>query len=339
MDELNTKIKAIKTEKTNKVRPENIKSGVSIFGITGTLEEDYAKFIETDRADNNYICYIYKPTLADGVLEDIEDIFENDNQIIQTLINILESTSGDITDTLEDADVNVLNDIIILCDMVFELFLFKEDEYYDVARLHIESTSAESADIINTTVEYGMYGVSFSIETDEETGEAAVSVGEPYDFIDTTGTDATASDIISGKTAYVNGEYIEGTLVPSSSKNYQSLIGMYGTSYASYSASSLKLTVAKTGTYTIEWLSRRLSTSGTYGTALYIDGTRYGSNYETWSLVNYRNGVEYQTPSAEYQYNTVHNVSLTQGQVVEIYGKSNANNNWIFHHTLLLKEE
>ena len=39
MDELNTKIKSIKTEKTLKVRPENIKSGVSIFGINGNVTE------------------------------------------------------------------------------------------------------------------------------------------------------------------------------------------------------------------------------------------------------------------------------------------------------------
>ena len=36
MDVLNTKIKNIKDEKALKVRPENIKNGVSIFGIQGT---------------------------------------------------------------------------------------------------------------------------------------------------------------------------------------------------------------------------------------------------------------------------------------------------------------
>lgn len=39
MDILNTKIKNVLTEKTLKIRPENIKNGVTIFGIEGTLEE------------------------------------------------------------------------------------------------------------------------------------------------------------------------------------------------------------------------------------------------------------------------------------------------------------
>ena len=39
MDVLNTKIKSMLTEKTLKVRPENIKSGETIFGIAGTVDE------------------------------------------------------------------------------------------------------------------------------------------------------------------------------------------------------------------------------------------------------------------------------------------------------------
>lgn len=39
MDILNTKIKNVLTEKTLKIRPENIRNGVTIFGIEGTLEE------------------------------------------------------------------------------------------------------------------------------------------------------------------------------------------------------------------------------------------------------------------------------------------------------------
>ena len=39
MDALNTKIKSILTEKINKIRPENIKSGVNILGINGNVTE------------------------------------------------------------------------------------------------------------------------------------------------------------------------------------------------------------------------------------------------------------------------------------------------------------
>lgn len=39
MDALNTKIKSILTEKTTKIRPENIKSGVNILGINGNVTE------------------------------------------------------------------------------------------------------------------------------------------------------------------------------------------------------------------------------------------------------------------------------------------------------------
>lgn len=38
MDELNEKIKSIRREKDTKIIPENIKKGVSILGIEGTLE-------------------------------------------------------------------------------------------------------------------------------------------------------------------------------------------------------------------------------------------------------------------------------------------------------------
>lgn len=44
MDALNTKIKSILTEKTLKVRPENIKKDVEMFGITGTYEGSEAVY-------------------------------------------------------------------------------------------------------------------------------------------------------------------------------------------------------------------------------------------------------------------------------------------------------
>ena len=48
MDILNTKINNILTEKTLKVRPENIKAGVNILGILGTYEGEGGSIVEKD---------------------------------------------------------------------------------------------------------------------------------------------------------------------------------------------------------------------------------------------------------------------------------------------------
>jgi len=166
------------------------------------------------------ICYIYTPILQDGDLDTIEDIFENDNYLIQTLLSIAESNSSEIKSTLESADVDVLNDILTLCDMVNTLYLFREDEYYDVIPLNIVSTSATTADIANMSADYGLYLTYFSLETDAETGETEVYTEDPIVFIDTGDADATASDILQGKTAYVNGELLFGTSTGMPSNDY-----------------------------------------------------------------------------------------------------------------------
>lgn len=41
LDTLVTNLKAIHTEVMTKIIPENIKKGVTIFGVTGTYEPDY----------------------------------------------------------------------------------------------------------------------------------------------------------------------------------------------------------------------------------------------------------------------------------------------------------
>lgn len=65
MDILNTKIKNILTEKTLKVRPENIKDGVTIFGVEGTLETGTGDITETED-------YIACDELADDIIGEEE---------------------------------------------------------------------------------------------------------------------------------------------------------------------------------------------------------------------------------------------------------------------------
>lgn len=77
----------------------------------------------------------------------------------------------------------------------------------------------------------------------------------------------------------------------------------------SYTATDVKLTVAKTGTYTVSWTGWRTTSSGTNGSQLYIDGTAYGSA-QTSFLNTYGHYVK------------LTNVSLTQGQEIVIWARS-----------------
>lgn len=187
--------------------------------------------------------------------------------------------------------------------------------------------------------------------------------------VDTTDANAVANDIVTGKTAYANNVKLIGTytgIIPtgtkqitengtvdvsnyasadvsvsgSGGKNTQAIIGMYVTTKSLYRQSGLKLTVAKTGTYTIKWVSQRMTTSGTNGTALFINNTQYGNNFEnTWGITYYKDNVQNATTAPEWAYNEVNNVSLSENDVVEIYSKSNNNSNWVYNYALVIEEE
>lgn len=125
----------------------------------------------------------------------------------------------------------------------------------------------------------------------------------------------------------------------SGGKNNQANMGFYVTSRTTYVKSGLKLTVAKTGTYTVKWIAKRDSSSNTWGTGLYIDNVLYGSKNEVWGATYTLNNVAQTTSIATFQKNEVEHVNLTEGQVVEIYGKSGSNGNWLYLHALSIEEE
>lgn len=120
---------------------------------------------------------------------------------------------------------------------------------------------------------------------------------------------AAASDIASGKLAYVNGSLITGTASGGSSKNAQVVQGTTRTNSSSLTAIGAELTVSKTGTYDIYYSCLRTNTSSSYtwGTRLYINGTAQGNENTTWTN--------------NQQNNHLTNVSLTSGQKLRVYGR------------------
>ena len=93
---------------------------------------------------------------------------------------------------------------------------------------------------------------------------------------------------------------------------------------SSYVKACGDLTVSKTGTYDVYWTAYRTSTSGTWGTQLYIGSSAYGSVQGTFSSY----------------YQTVHlsNVSLTANQKVSVYGRSRGSNYYLYVGQLTIIE-
>lgn len=126
----------------------------------------------------------------------------------------------------------------------------------------------------------------------------------------------------------------------SGGKNVQCDMGHYGKDQASYQDIGLSLTVAKTGLYTVKWIARRESTAGTWGTALYINGSLYGSVNEEWEGKYFYNNLEYDSTSyLAYQRNELNNVSLTEGDTVKIYAKTRGNTFIVWVDALSIEEE
>ena len=149
-------------------------------------------------------------------------------------------------------------------------------------------------------------------------------------FDDASVTTATASDVASGKIFLASdGTITTGTASGGgSSKNTQVVQGTTRTTSSTLTAIGAEMTVSKTGTYDIYWSAFRSSTSSsyTYGTQLYIDGTAYGTQNTTWS-----NHV---------QNNHLTGVSLTSGDKIRVYGRnSRGSSYYIYAPTLVIVEK
>lgn len=156
------------------------------------------------------------------------------------------------------------------------------------------------------------------------------SGGGTATFTDVTDTTAAAADVATGKYFYTaSGVRTQGTNSGGGgeSKNTQVVQGTTRTTSSTLTAIGAELTVSKTGTYNIYWSAFRSNTSSsyTYGTQLYIDGTAYGTQKTTWS-----NHV---------QNNHLSNVSLTANQKIRVYGRnSRGSSYYIYAPTLVIVE-
>lgn len=149
-------------------------------------------------------------------------------------------------------------------------------------------------------------------------------------FTDVTDSTATAADVATGKYFYTSaGVRTQGTNSGGggTSKNTQVVQGTTRTTSSTLTAIGAEMTVTKTGTYDVYWSAFRSSTSSsyTYGTQLYIDGTAHGTQNTTWS-----NHV---------QNNHLTSVSLTANQKIRVYGRnSRGSSYYIYAPTLVIVE-
>lgn len=145
-------------------------------------------------------------------------------------------------------------------------------------------------------------------------------------------TNLTADNIKSGVTVKVGDSTdddcvasVTGTYSGGSSKNMQAYIGYASRTANSYGATSVTLTVAKTGTYKISWCAWRSSSSGTMGTNLYI-GSTAGTNNQTFT-------------GTYGQCITLTGQSLTKDTVLTLYATSGNNSRTIYVGNLIIEEE
>lgn len=151
--------------------------------------------------------------------------------------------------------------------------------------------------------------------------------GGTASFVDVTPTTAAASDVASGKIFYTaNGTQTTGTASGGGgdSKNAQVVQSTTRSTSTSYTKVCGDITVAKTGTYDVYWTCFRSSTSGSWGSQLYIGSSAYGSAQTTFT--NHVSNVH------------LSNVSLTENQKVSVYARSRGSNYYAYVGTLTIIE-
>lgn len=147
-------------------------------------------------------------------------------------------------------------------------------------------------------------------------------------FTDVTDTTAAAADVATGKYFYTAaGVRTTGTNSGGggSTKNIQAYQGMDYARASSYTATDVTLTCAKTGYYNVSWMGFRNTTSGTSGSALYINGSIEGSNHTSFK-------------SSYGQYCEQNNVYLEEGDVLVLRARSRNTSYYMYVGQLVIEE-
>ncbi len=132
-----------------------------------------------------------------------------------------------------------------------------------------------------------------------------------------------AGNIRSGTSIFgVNGTYSGGGSSKNAQVAQQSATRITSTAYTKACGD---ITVSKTGTYDVYWTAYRTSTSGTWGTQLYIAGSAYGTAQTTFS--------------SYYQAVHLQNVDLTANQSVAVYGRSRGSNYYLYVGQITIVEK
>lgn len=178
INNLKTNVDAINEDKTNNLKPENIRSGITILGISGTLEEGIDTSDANATAEDiaiNKTAYVNEEKV-EGSIQVIENGYSKEIQLSETN-NIPASNKFELTGT------NKSNLIL------------------------------RNGAKVRIPISYNSVATAMKITSDKiKSGESIFGVEGNQSVVDTSDANATSDDIAQGKTAYVNGQKITGSL-------------------------------------------------------------------------------------------------------------------------------